>query len=394
MVRHARALMFVFIAAAALVAGAEPLNVVDFGAKADGKTDCTEAFRKAIDALGARGGRVDVPAGEYVVGEIRLKPGVTLQGAPGYSFRRTNAGTTLKLRKDATSRALVDFTGAYGATIRDLALVGDMDFVNDITQSDSVKAGSGRVVHGVALLKDSYGTEEDYPLVDHCNIRGFSGDGIHFRKIWCGNVRNALIGANGGDGICIEGWDVFITNNEIFGNAGYGIHGVPPNNAGTITANRVEWNRRGGLFLDEGSHYCINANYFDRSGTAGVIFEKARFITFTGNQLYRSGKPEWARPERPYSAHAVLRNCSGVTFSSNSLVLGRDDDGKGVWSPNTGLVLENLTECTVVGNSGSASVTEKFIDDRGGHRDSVIRDNAGSALKSLDQVTIPLPDHE
>lgn len=219
--------MLVVIAAAAPIAGAEPLNVVDFGAKADGKTDCTEAFQRTIDALGARGGRIDVPAGEYVVGEVRPKPGVTLQGAAGYSFRRTDAGTTLKLRKDATSRALVNFTGAYGATIRDLALVGDMDCVNDITQSDAVKAGSGRVVHGVALLKDSYGTEEDYPLVDHCNIRGFSDDGIHFRKIWCSNVRNALIDANGGDGICIEGWDVFITNNEIFGNAGYGIHGVP-----------------------------------------------------------------------------------------------------------------------------------------------------------------------
>lgn len=375
-------------------ASAEPANVCKFGAVADGATDSTEAFQRAIDSLGDRGGRVDIPAGEYVVGELHLRPGVTLQGAAGYSFRRTSAGTTLRLRKDATSRALIDFTGAYGATIRDLALVGDMEFVKDITESDAVKEGRGHIVHGIALLKNNYGMEEDYPLVDHCNIRGFSGDGIHFRKIWCGNVRNALIGANGGDGICIEGWDVFITNNEIFGNAGYGIHGVPPNNAGTITANRVEWNRKGGLFLEEGSHYCINANYFDRSGTAGVIFDGARFVTFTGNQIYRSGKPEWTRADGPYSAHAVLRNCKGLTFTSNSLVLGRDDDGKGIWSPKIGLVLEKLVSCAVVGNTGHASVTEKFIEDRGGHENSVIKDNVGSVMKDLSQVAIPLPDHE
>jgi polygalacturonase len=54
-------------------------NITRFGAKADGKFDCTEAFRKAIDACNrAGGGRVVVPAGAFLTGAIHLKSNVNL----------------------------------------------------------------------------------------------------------------------------------------------------------------------------------------------------------------------------------------------------------------------------------------------------------------------------
>jgi polygalacturonase len=50
-----------------------------FGAKPDGATDCTEAFRKAIAACHASGGgRVVVPPGKYLTGPIHLRSGVNL----------------------------------------------------------------------------------------------------------------------------------------------------------------------------------------------------------------------------------------------------------------------------------------------------------------------------
>ena len=54
-------------------------NITRFGAKGDGKLDCTEAFRKAIEACSrAGGGRVVVPAGIFSTGAIHLKSNVNL----------------------------------------------------------------------------------------------------------------------------------------------------------------------------------------------------------------------------------------------------------------------------------------------------------------------------
>jgi polygalacturonase len=51
-----------------------------FGAKPDGRTDCTAAFRNAIDQCSqAGGGRVVVPAGTYLTGAIHLKSNVNLE---------------------------------------------------------------------------------------------------------------------------------------------------------------------------------------------------------------------------------------------------------------------------------------------------------------------------
>jgi polygalacturonase len=53
--------------------------ITAFGAKGDGKTDCTEAFRKAIAACSkAGGGRVVVPAGRYLTGAVHLLSNVNL----------------------------------------------------------------------------------------------------------------------------------------------------------------------------------------------------------------------------------------------------------------------------------------------------------------------------
>ena len=51
-----------------------------FGAKGDGQTDCTAAFRAAIDrCTQAGGGRVVVKPGTYLTGAIHLKSNVNLE---------------------------------------------------------------------------------------------------------------------------------------------------------------------------------------------------------------------------------------------------------------------------------------------------------------------------
>lgn len=58
---------------------ANEVNLADFGAKGDGSSLCTEAFKKAIDALSQKGGgKLVVPQGVWYTGPIVLKSNINL----------------------------------------------------------------------------------------------------------------------------------------------------------------------------------------------------------------------------------------------------------------------------------------------------------------------------
>lgn len=59
----------------------EKNSVINHGAKADGISDDTAVFQKALDAASIKGGIVSVPSGTYLIaGSITIPEGVTLQG--------------------------------------------------------------------------------------------------------------------------------------------------------------------------------------------------------------------------------------------------------------------------------------------------------------------------
>jgi polygalacturonase len=66
----------------------QDFNITGYGAKGDGVTDCTEAFRRAIqECFNADGGRVVVPPGVFLTGAIHLKSNVNLYLAKGATIR-------------------------------------------------------------------------------------------------------------------------------------------------------------------------------------------------------------------------------------------------------------------------------------------------------------------
>jgi polygalacturonase len=63
-------------------------NIVQYGAVSDGRTDCSDAIRKAIDACSAAGGgSVIVPAGTYLTAAIHLKSHTNLHLEQGSVLR-------------------------------------------------------------------------------------------------------------------------------------------------------------------------------------------------------------------------------------------------------------------------------------------------------------------
>jgi polygalacturonase len=64
-------------------------RITEFGAVADGKTDCTIAFRKAIEACHKVGGKVVIPAGEFLTSPIHLQSNVELHLEKGAMLKFT-----------------------------------------------------------------------------------------------------------------------------------------------------------------------------------------------------------------------------------------------------------------------------------------------------------------
>ncbi len=67
------------------------LDVKQFGAKGDGVTDDTAAFRAALAEAGKVTGTVCVPAGTYLCGELQMPPHTGLVAEPTWAYRARSA---------------------------------------------------------------------------------------------------------------------------------------------------------------------------------------------------------------------------------------------------------------------------------------------------------------
>jgi polygalacturonase len=103
--------------------------ITKYGAVADGKFDCTEAIRKAVAACAKRGGRVVVPAGEFLTGPVHLKSGVNLH-------LETNA--TLKFTTDFKAYLPAVFTRFEGIECYNYS-----PFIYALGQKDIAVTGAG-----------------------------------------------------------------------------------------------------------------------------------------------------------------------------------------------------------------------------------------------------------
>jgi hypothetical protein len=348
------------------------LDVRDFNAVGDGKTDSTAPIQKALNKAAETKGTVFIPDGVFVCSKLKLPPFVGLCGNPTWSFG-DYAGSILQLG-DASAPCLIDATGAYGFHIQGLCLNG---------------AGLGKEVHGIMVDKPDYGQHEDAIFIERCRIGHFSGDGLHLSRIWVFSIRHSMICFNGLNGLWYRGWDGFVMDNWFSANGQAGIGTSEENASCTFTANRIEWNRRYGMLLKGGDHYNITGNYFDRSsGPALALLPRGKrpckHITVTGNVIWRSGAPQGGPFADPYqSSHLRFEAVEGLSCVGNTLMVGRDDGGVGQWTPDFGMVLRALSNSVVANNVLHEGALKQLVVDLGGHGEGlVLKDNPGSLFKA------------
>ena len=354
------------------------INVTNYGAVGDGTTDRSAAIKAAVDQAGKEsyGGLVLIPPGTYLVTSLRLHAHVKLSGTSSWSFR-SGGGSTLKANDD-TCGCLLDTTEAYGCSISGLCLDG---------------AKQGQEVNGIQFLREDFfdHKEEDTFTVEDCQIRNFTGAGLFLQYACCFSVRHSHIIDNDGDGIYLNSWDGFILDNWLSSNGGWGIRSAADgvNNAAmTLTANRVEWNKKGGFFIQNAKLWSLCGNFFDRCGGPAIHIAEgieptpemdprwikldSHTITVTGNIFHRNGADFDNDLDEKDHSHIRMHSCSNVTITGNTMLQGVGDDNGGKRSPEYGLVVEALSGCTITGNTMWQGYTKRAIWDMGFHMQEVI----------------------
>lgn len=344
------------------------LNVLDFGAKGDGKTSDTEAIQRALDAAGEANGTVWFPSGVYRCHDLKVPPYVTLLSDPTWIFRCEKRGAVLELdSRDAD--CMLDITGSYGVRIRGMVLSGIHD--------------AEKPIHGIYLNNpEKWSPKEDTVVIDDTKVMNFSGHGVFFRRVWLFIVRHSQFMANKGDGIRLLGWDGFVTDNQFSGNGGCGFGCDECGATVMFTANRVEWNGGYGLYIHAGDDWNVTGNSFDRNCAAGLYALKASAVAVTGNVFRRCGKDAGQLAAGERSCQVRLEECRGLSMTGNTCLAGQDDGGKGLFTPQVGFILKNLSYSVITGNTLWNGYMEDLLVDLGGHGEGYIfRDNVGCARK-------------
>jgi hypothetical protein len=355
-------------------------NVRTFGAKGDGQADDTKAFQAALDAASPVSGTVFVPTGTYRVGKLVWHDFTSMIGDPGWSYY-VPGGSVLELN-DPQAECLIDFTFCQGARLNGLSIVG---------------RNLGTNVHGI--LTKSHETNEklgewkreDFPAIERCMVRGFTGNGLDM-DVWCLSLRGCAIGYNRGDGFNYKHADAMVIDNWFSNNQGAGVRAVQGTGSSTFTANRIEWNRSGNMVVRNAWGWNITGNSFDRAqGPSLYLMGNCHDFTITGNLFLRSGAVLERGVELQEHERCAVRlvGVNGLTFTGNSTTVGGNDASmqKAAPTPEYGVIVKQLQHAVITGNRLVG--TRQALLDLGEHGEQVIiRDNA-TEVKPAPAKAIP-----
>lgn len=302
--QHTLLTMAAILSCLSITLSADTYSVLDFGAKADGKTDATESFQKAMDAASkAGGGIVYAPRGNYFfAGHLNVPQAVTLKGVwesvPSHIGIR-NAGFP-KPTDDGTTFLVTENRGKEdGAPFITLnhnsTLKGVVIFYPD-QQSDEEPAaypwsiamrGKNPAVLAVELLNPYNGIDasrnerhlirdvQGQPLrrgifVDHIYDIGRI-ENVHFNPWWSMKPKLFQWQMRNGEAFIFgkSDWQ-YVFNTFCFGyNVGYKFIQTASGNCN-------------GNFLGIGADDCFTALLVEHAAPMGLLITNGEFVSFHG----------------------------------------------------------------------------------------------------------------
>ncbi len=350
------------------------LNIRDFGARGDGKSDDTQALLAAMDAATRDKGTVYFPSGTYCIHPVKVPSHITLMGNSswGYSGRMEEngqpadpgyMGNTVLAALSGDARALLDLDSCCGTRIVGLTLDG---------------RHLGAQMHGVY---SRHGGVEQNNCYEDCRITRFTGCGLKLDWVWVFAVRRCIIIDNAQHGIDVDrGYDGWVIDNQISANGLMGINAGP----GMVcyTGNRIEWNKEGGMFCNDTQNINVTGNSFDHNFGPAIWFQNSRANAVSGNMSRNDGSGR--TDDR--SCAFLLEDSQGISLTGNTVwcwphrelsEAGHTADG----TPYYGIVVKNLTDSVVSSNAMHRCASREVIRDLGGHSRTLIEGNVGSTFE-------------
>lgn len=334
---------------------AGPVSVMDFGAKADAKTDDTPAFAKALEA----GKDVYVPAGDYRISSLTLPKGASLHGAGAAStLICPEDKTVLTLQSDTRvaqlrfvgeqkegrewgpqSRALIDVVSVKNVTIENIRVE---DYKNTAIRGD----------HGqVITIRDCYLQNVNWAVdLSFCHEVKVLGNSVidahmHGIQFW-GNYNWQMQDSS----------DLIIANNYVKNGGSGAIWGTGAHRV-VVQGNIIDGAKDVGLDLEWCTDGVITGNVVRGCENGGIsLFFSSQRITISGNTILNDSPipadaPKdgwWVRSGiwLTFPGRETFKDDHGhrdVTITGNTIVCADDGPRRGIWigSESDNILLAN-----------------------------------------------------
>lgn len=359
------------------------INVREFGARGDGRTDDSEALQRAVEAAQSSGARLVFPPGTFITSKtIKARLPITITGAKSTTgnfddisgifnpdkspksshtqIKKINGNTDGDAVLEVGSNSLVEYlyllcgTGDGGT--------GVIDYTDATIPVGTATTSYGLRVTGsnsrIAFCSVTQASEGGFYTTGGATNTFFNTMGCYNRIGLINNSSDSSIESsyfhhNVESGVFLrKGNYVRMINCRIEWNARYGVHAKSGENQ--FTGNLFDRNGWAGLFLDTGWGATVSGNYFSRNGAGGDGMLGRWGFSTPGTRSYL---------ETPHSesCHIKFYYQRDVSVVGNRFRAGKDDAGGGVLSPAYVYSNAGATQSVViVGNAGEQAASGGF----------------------------------
>jgi polygalacturonase len=268
-------------------------RITDYGARNDGKTDCTAAFKSAITACNAAGGgRVVVPSGTYSTGAIQLLSNVNLF---------VDSGATIKFSTDPNKYLPAVFTRWQGIECYNYSA-----FIYANAQTNIAVTGTGTLDGQGASWKSFGGGGSDWTKLQQ---QGADGTPVEKRVYGAGHkLRPNLIELQKCTNILLEDFTALRPPM-------WCVHPVLSKN---ITVRRLNLQTRGGGGNNDGC---------DPECCSDVHIQGVTFDTGDDCIAIKSGRDVDGRRVGVASENIVIEDCTFTFSNRGAICVGSECSG-------------------------------------------------------------------